>query len=81
MQNLLVNGKTINSMELAFKRGQMDLNIKENILTEKNKEKENFYGPINPYIKVNFLIIIFMDSVNIYGQMVGNLLDNGNKIK
>ena len=38
--NMRVSGKTINSMAKEWKNGQTMLNMKENILKEKNMEKD-----------------------------------------
>jgi len=48
--------------------GQMEHNIKENIVKVKNKEKVNLFG-INQFIKEILKMTIFMDLENIFGQM------------
>lgn len=40
-QHIKVNGKMINNMDMVKSNGQMVLNIKDNILMVKSKEKED----------------------------------------
>jgi len=55
---MIYNGKTINSMDLEFKYGQIKLNIKEIFNKGKKTDLESFIGKMGLFILGNFLIII-----------------------
>ena len=48
---------------------------------ERSMGKENSYGMIYQFMKVNFKIIISMDKVLIFEVMEGNMLENENVTK
>ena len=64
-------------MGRELKCGLMGQNIQENILKEKNKEKENLCGLIILIIKGTFMTTIFKEMENIFGQMVDDFKDHG----
>lgn len=71
----------INKRVTAKKYGQMVLNMTVSMYKVKSKVKVNFNGRMVHSMKVNFLIIIFMDSVLIHGQTEGNTKAIGRIIK
>jgi len=71
----------INKMEKEKKFGLMVLVTKDYIIKEKNMEMEYLNGPMDLFMKGNFIKIIFKDKENIDGKMVENILENGKIIK
>lgn len=57
------NGKMINKMEKVFKYGQMDKNMKGNLIWASNQEKEFLNLTMDPFIKATFPITKFMEKV------------------
>ena len=51
--------------------------MKVSIKVENNMEKGNLFLQIEEFMKGNLKMIILMDMVNLIGQMVKDILENG----
>jgi len=79
--NMKVIGLKINNMGKELKLGLMELDMKDNIIWEKNMEVANFIGQTVHYMKVIFTIIIFTAREHMNGLMEENILEIGKIIK
>lgn len=83
--NTKVHSNLENNMDLVLKLGPTDLHIEDNIIKDRNMEKESFNGM---YISLNKILIgenckimFFMDSEFINGMMEDNMQVNGEMVK
>ena len=71
--NTLDNGKMINNTVLVLSLGLMVLFMKDNTVTVKSMEQENWLLRMDQFIKVNSIWMKFKDKVFIYGQIIRNM--------
>jgi len=71
----------INKKDSEKKYGPMVLNIRDHMFKERNKEEVNSSGLMDPNMKENFKITIFMVKEFIPGLMEEHIKVNGKAIK
>ena len=71
--NTLDNGKMINNTGLVLSLGLMVLFMKDNTVTVKSTEQENWLLQMDQFIKVNSIWMKFKDKAFIYGQIIRNM--------
>ena len=81
VQNMLDNGRMINNMVKVLKLGQMVLDMKVNILMERNMEVVRYSLLMDLGTKDSFPTMIYKVKAFIYGLMKENMMENGLKIK
>lgn len=75
--SMSVTGKRTNSMDMVFKHGQMELNMRVITSLAKNMALEPINGLTDQLILENFIIIIYMVKVFKHGVATESMKVNG----
>jgi|688.fasta_scaffold117392_3 hypothetical protein len=67
----------INNMDMDFKFGLMEADIKAITILVKKVVKENIYGKMEVIMKVIGMIIKLQEKENMFGQTVENIKGSG----